>query len=44
MHVATYNVERLFSRVHAMNSDDPEQTSAVLASVAELQHLIAQPV
>jgi hypothetical protein len=43
MRVATYNVENLFSRVHAMNSDDPTQTTVVLAAAAELQRLIAQP-
>ncbi len=43
MRIATYNVENLFSRVHAMNSDDPEKTTAVLADAAELQRLIAQP-
>ena len=44
MRVATSNVENLFSRMHAMNGDDPAKTSAVLADVAELQRLIAQPV
>ncbi len=44
MRVATYNVENLFSRVHAMNGDDPDQTSVVLAAVAELQRLIAHDV
>jgi hypothetical protein len=42
MRIATYNVENLFSRVRAMNSDDPDKTTAVLADVAELQRLIAQ--
>ncbi|MBA3351380.1 MAG: hypothetical protein H0U23_02955, partial [Blastocatellia bacterium] len=44
MRIATYNVENLFSRVHAMNSDDPEKTTVVLAAVAELQRLIAHDV
>ncbi|MDQ3117664.1 MAG: endonuclease/exonuclease/phosphatase family protein [Verrucomicrobiota bacterium] len=44
MRIATYNVENLFSRVHAMNSDDPDQTSVVLAAVAELQALIAHEI
>ena len=44
MRVATFNVENLFSRVHAMNSDDPAKTTVVLAAVAELQRLIEQPV
>ena len=43
MRVATYNVENLFSRVRAMNSDDPDKTTVVLADVAELQGLIEQP-
>src|SRR6266446_934833 len=43
MRIATYNVENLFSRVRAMNSDDPAKTTAVLADVAELQALIEQP-
>ena len=43
MRIATYNVENLFSRVHAMNGDDPDKTSVVLAHVAELQRLISQP-
>ena len=43
MRIATYNVENLFSRVHAMNSDDPAKTTVVLADVAELQRLVAQP-
>jgi hypothetical protein len=41
--IATFNVENLFSRVSAMNSDDPAKTSLVLADVAELQRLITQP-
>ena len=28
MRVATFNVENLFSRVHAMNSDDPATTTS----------------
>jgi hypothetical protein len=44
MRVATFNVENLFSRVHAMSSDDPAKTTVVLAAVAELQRLIEQPV
>ncbi len=44
MRIATYNVENLFSRVKAMNSDDPAKTTVVLADVAELQRLIEQPV
>jgi endonuclease/exonuclease/phosphatase family metal-dependent hydrolase len=43
MRIATYNVENLFSRVSAMNSDDPAKTTVVLADVAELQQLIEQP-
>ena len=43
MRIATYNVENLFSRVKAMNGDDPAKTSVVLADVAELQRLIEQP-
>jgi endonuclease/exonuclease/phosphatase family metal-dependent hydrolase len=43
MRVATFNVENLFSRVSAMNSDDPDKTTVVLADVAELQQLIEQP-
>ena len=43
MRIATYNVENLFSRVRAMNGDDPAKTSVVLAEVAELQRLIEQP-
>jgi hypothetical protein len=35
MRIATYNVENLFSRVRAMNSDDPDKTTVVLADVAE---------
>jgi hypothetical protein len=44
MRVATVNVEDHFSRVRAMNSDDPAKTPVVLAAVAELQRLIEQPV
>jgi endonuclease/exonuclease/phosphatase family metal-dependent hydrolase len=44
MRIATYNVENLFSRVKAMNSDDPAKTTVVLADVAELQRLIEQPI
>ena len=44
MRVFTFSVENLFSRVHAMNSADPAKTTVVLASVAELQELIEQPV
>lgn len=44
MRIATYNVENLFSRVKAMNGDDPAKTTVVLADVAELQRLIEQPV
>jgi endonuclease/exonuclease/phosphatase family metal-dependent hydrolase len=43
MRIATYNVENLFSRVRAMNSDDPAKTTVVLTDVAELQQLIEQP-
>src|SRR5438309_604776 len=43
MRIATYNVENLFSRATAMNSDDPAKTTAVLNDVAELQQLIEQP-
>ena len=43
MRIATYNVENLFSRVKAMNGDDPAKTSVVLADAAELQRLIEQP-
>ena len=43
MRIATFNVENLFSRVHAMNNDDPAKTTVVLADVAELQRLVAQP-
>lgn len=43
MRIATYNVENLFSRARAMNSDDPAHTTEVLADVAALQTLIAQP-
>lgn len=43
MRIATYNVENLFSRVKAMNSDDPAKTTDVLADAAELQRLIEQP-
>jgi endonuclease/exonuclease/phosphatase family metal-dependent hydrolase len=44
MRLATYNVENLFSRVGAMNTDDPEKSRDVLEAVAELQALIAKPV
>ena len=44
MRIASYNVENLFSRVSAINSDDPAKTTAVLNDVAELQRLIEQPV
>ena len=44
MRIATYNVENLFSRATAMNSDDPAKTTAVLNDVAEFQQLIEQPV
>ena len=43
MRIATYNVENLFSRVSAMNSDDPAKTTVVLEDVAKLQRLIEQP-
>lgn len=43
MRVATYNVENLFSRVSAMNTDDSAKASVVLGDVAELQRLIEQP-
>ena len=43
MRIATYNVENLFSRATAMNSDDPAKTTEVLADVAALQTLIEQP-
>jgi hypothetical protein len=44
MRIATYNVENLFSRVSAMNSDDPDKTTVVLEDVAKLQRLIEQPI
>lgn len=43
MRIATYNVENLFSRVSAMNSDDTAKSGVVLADAAELQRLIEQP-
>jgi endonuclease/exonuclease/phosphatase family metal-dependent hydrolase len=43
MRIATYNVENLFSRVSAMNSDDPAKTKGVLADAAKLQRLIEKP-
>jgi endonuclease/exonuclease/phosphatase family metal-dependent hydrolase len=43
MRIATYNVENLFSRARAMNSDDPAKTTVVLADVAELHRLIEKP-
>lgn len=43
MRIAAYNVENLFSRVKAINGDDPEKTTAVLNDVAELQRLIEHP-
>lgn len=43
MRIASYNVENLFSRVSAINGDDPDKTTVVLNDVAELQRLIEQP-
>lgn len=44
MRIATYNVENLFSRVHALNTDAPAQSRDVLADAAELHALIEQPI
>jgi hypothetical protein len=44
MRIARYNVETLFSRVSAMNSDDPDKTTVVLEDAAKLQRLIEQPI
>jgi hypothetical protein len=47
MRVATFNVENLFSRVHAMNSDDPTKTTVFLGLARQrkpprqLLHLLA---
>jgi len=47
MHVGTFNVENLFSRVHAMNSDDPAKTTVFLGLARQrkpprqLLHLLA---
>jgi hypothetical protein len=43
MGIATYNVENLFRRAKALNSDDPTKTTE-LQNVAELQELIEHPV
>jgi endonuclease/exonuclease/phosphatase family metal-dependent hydrolase len=44
MRIASYNVENLFSRASAMNSDDPDKTTVVLEDAAKLQRLIEQPI
>lgn len=44
MRIASYNVENLFSRVKAMNGNDPAKTSEVLADVAVLQAVIEHPI
>ncbi|MFN2508869.1 MAG: endonuclease/exonuclease/phosphatase family protein [Chthoniobacterales bacterium] len=44
MRIATYNVENLFSRARALAGSDSTKNAEVLADVAALQTLIAQPV